>query len=272
MKVLHVIPGVGCEEREPLRSEHRLALKSLTFAIPQAPESWEIEVLSIGSCPEWMNVLPQAFSANPQDNLVLNRGGIRPKLSNFLHGELPTADLVVFSNADIIFAPGFYREIAHKIASGYLAGSVNRRTVMNVSLDDPNAVTSTINAEETFPHPGSDCFFFPGALLPRLDFGGVLLGVPPVGRALLSYLAMAEPSFRVFKEEHITFHIGDARVWQSSPDLRTLARGNFVQWVKLWPRQMRDFGLLAFTRGLRAAGRGSALQALSSVLRGLLLK
>ena len=255
-----------------MRSEHRIALKSLTFAIPNAPESWEIEVLSIGSCPEWLSVLPQAFSANPQDKLVLNREGVRPKLSTFLHGELPIADLVVFSNADIIFAPGFYREIAHKIDCGYLAGSVNRRTVMNVSLDDPNAVTATINAEETLPHPGSDCFFFPGALLPRLDFGGILLGVPPVGRAILSYLAMAEPSFRVFQEEHVTFHIGDARVWQSSRDVRALARGNFVQWVKLWPRQMLDFGLFAFTRGVRAAGRGSVLRTLKSVLRGLLIQ
>lgn len=271
MRVLHIIPGIGCEEREPLRSEHFLALKSLVEAVSEAPASWQIMVSSPGSCPDWEIELP----LHPHTNFVpeLQKGFpnlIRPKLSNYLHKDLPQADLVVFTNADILVSPAFYQRVNEMLAAGHLAGSINRRTVEGVQVTDQDALTATVTAPKTNPHPGSDCFFFSGKLIQSLDFGEIVLGVPPVGRAILSFLAAAEPTCRIFPDEHVTFHIGDEKIWKSSRDLQALARRNTLAWLRLWPGLIEEFGMQRFAASLKVIGRGSLARTFRSVLRGLL--
>jgi hypothetical protein len=63
-------------------------------------------------------------------------------------------------------------------------------------------------------HPGFDCFIFEKKLFNKLILENICIGAKYVGLALYLNLSIHSKKFKEFDEEHVTFHIGNDRVWK----------------------------------------------------------
>ena len=120
-----------------------------------------------------------------------------------------TAPYVIYTNVDIGLQPNFYRAVASFIDQGYDSFVINRRTISDTSpfqLDD-------IYANAGKPHRGWDCFVFPRSWIPDFRLGTLCIGAPLVGLAFLSNLVARSRNFKEFRNERLTFHLGDDKTW-----------------------------------------------------------
>lgn len=123
----------------------------------------------------------------------------------------PDSDFLVYTNVDIGLQPHFYLAVAQIIQSSCRAFIINRRTIP-AAWSDPRDLP-LMWAEMGEPHPGWDCFVFPRSMVPDFRLGAICIGAGWFGRALLTNMACLEPSFRVFTDVHLTFHLGNDRAW-----------------------------------------------------------
>jgi hypothetical protein len=122
------------------------------------------------------------------------------------------ADYLIYTNVDIGLQPHFYSAVHALIRSGFESFVINRRTVPSHYTDVKDL--EAIYAEPGIPHPGWDCFVFPRALYPRFVFHHACVGAGRVGLVLLANLTSFSSQFKEFRDEHLTFHIGDSRSWR----------------------------------------------------------
>jgi hypothetical protein len=136
-----------------------------------------------------------------------------PLLVDILSGarEFREADHVIFSNIDIAPMPYFYLSLAQLLSQGYDAFIVTRRTIHASfgSCDD----LPLMYAEVGTAHPGCDCFVFKRDLLARMHLGRVVVGSEFVALALRANLTALAGRMRIFRDLHLTFHLGDERAW-----------------------------------------------------------
>jgi hypothetical protein len=136
-----------------------------------------------------------------------------PLLADILFGAraFREADFVIFSNIDIAPMPHFYLALAQLGSQGYDAFIVTRRTIHASfrSCDD----LPLMYAEVGTPHPGSDCFIFKRDLLEKMCLGRVVVGSEFVALALRANLTAHARRMRIFRDLHLTFHLGDERAW-----------------------------------------------------------
>ena len=64
-------------------------------------------------------------------------------------------------------------------------------------------------------HPGFDCFIYKRDLYPNFELGNTILGANWIGRVLLANIVAYASKYKIFENEHLTFHIGDDRSWQN---------------------------------------------------------
>ena len=69
----------------------------------------------------------------------------------------------------------------------------------------------TMYAEVGEPHPGHDCFVFKRSLFPKFKLGTACIGAGRFGKVLITNLICHSDKFKVFKDKHLTFHLGDDR-------------------------------------------------------------
>ncbi|MDX1413069.1 MAG: hypothetical protein R3293_02700 [Candidatus Promineifilaceae bacterium] len=121
------------------------------------------------------------------------------------------ADYLIYSNVDIALQPLFYNEVSKFIDDGHDAFVINRRTIPS-RYKHINQIPMMLDESGT-RHRGWDCFVFDRRLYPKFKLFHVCVGATRVGLALLANLQAYAENFRVFKDEHLTFHIGDERNW-----------------------------------------------------------
>ncbi len=129
-----------------------------------------------------------------------------------LHHDSGRADYLIYSNVDIAPQPYFYLTVAACIRQGLDAFIVNRRTIPG-HYDSPSQLP-LMYAEPGDKHPGWDCFVFKRSLYPHFQLGQVLIGSSWFGRAMICNLALLAERFKIFEDLHLTFHIGNRRVWK----------------------------------------------------------
>ncbi len=123
------------------------------------------------------------------------------------------AGYMIYTNVDITPMPYFYDALAQIAGQGYDAFIVNRRTIPS-HYSSPSQLPS-MYAEIGEIHPGCDCFVFKRELYPKFILGNVVIGREFFGLTLRTNLAVFSENFKHFRDLHMTFHIGDDRVWQS---------------------------------------------------------
>ena len=131
--------------------------------------------------------------------------------------EASDAEYLIYTNVDIAVAEHFYVAVAHFVREGYDAFSITRRTVKDhykTIADIP-----LMHADRGKRHPGWDCFVFRRSVYPKYDLDDVFVGVPGIGRALLCNLIRFAGRFGSFRNEFITFHIGNDGYWKK-PEAR----------------------------------------------------
>ena len=124
------------------------------------------------------------------------------------------ADYFIYTNVDIILQPSFYLTVMKYIELGIDALVINRRTIT------PNYTSvrelPLMYSEIGYPHPGFDCFVFRRFIYPYYYLGTACIGVKYIGRILLLNLIAHSQRFQLFKNAHLTFHLGDDRSWNQA--------------------------------------------------------
>jgi hypothetical protein len=124
------------------------------------------------------------------------------------------ADFLIYTNVDIGLQPDFYLTVREFIEHGFDGFVINRRTISN-SYSRPEDLP-LIWAERGDAHRGWDCFVFRREFYQQFILGDICIGAPRIGLALLSNLIAATHRFYEFKEEYLTFHLGDDRSLKDS--------------------------------------------------------
>jgi hypothetical protein len=230
--IAHVVNPVIVPATSDLSVAQPVTFETMRRARDFAHGSVDVELFS-AQYPEDRALVPPYFTLAPDlDRSVLDLpetpGGKKlPLIADILERlfHASEADYLIYTNVDIALAESFYVAVSGFIDRGYDAFSITRRTVSGRfrTIDQIPAMY----LERGRPHPGWDCFVISRALLPQFVLGEVCIGAPGVGQLLLCNCIRYASQFGAFKGEHLTFHIGNDRVW--------LQRR--VQGVSLWNRQ-----------------------------------
>jgi hypothetical protein len=169
--------------------------------------------------PEDAPAAPDGFAHTPHlEASVLDHGTFAhqrklPLIKDILDQlyEASEAKYLIYTNVDISLQPHFYLAVERFITQGYDALVINRRTIPDfyTSLDQ----LPLMYAELGKSHRGWDCFVFRREAYPHYRLGNVCVGAPRIGLALIANLISHAKNFKEFKDQHLTFHIGDDRRW-----------------------------------------------------------
>lgn len=213
-RICHVLNTVGPSAPDSLREVQALTLASIEYALGNLPDSVAVEVRAAHFSEDPIPA-PWIVDAVRLDRSVLDFGVFSvprrlPLLGDVLDAAETDTDLTIFTNIDIAVQPLFYAAITDLHGRGFDAFTVNRRTLHPPARMPGLAGLSTMLG---VAHPGTDCFVFESQLLERIDVGHLCLGAPLVGRILLQNLVLHAEAFREFADLHMTYHLGDDRLW-----------------------------------------------------------
>jgi hypothetical protein len=123
------------------------------------------------------------------------------------------ADYIIYSNVDIAVVPHFYLSLDSIISEGWDAFMITRRTL---SKDYKTASQLwRMYADVGAGHPGNDCFVFRREAYSNYDLGSACVGMQYIAKVLGINLILHAQRFHHFKNLHLTFHIGDDRIWDA---------------------------------------------------------
>jgi hypothetical protein len=149
------------------------------------------------------------------------------------------ADYLIYTNVDIGLQPYFYSSIARFIEQGVDGFVINRRTIPD-RYHDVGQIP-LMYAEVGEPHPGYDCFVFRRDAYPQFKLGTICIGTAGIGRVMLANLVAYSSAFKEFRNEHLTFHIGDACTWRND-ELSDYFQENWNEYLALFQQIEADRG------------------------------
>jgi hypothetical protein len=215
MKFGHIINPVVVNKSSDLFAAQPVTFETLKAARKFAGGRVAVELFS-AQYPEDRVLVPEGFKLTPDLNRsVLDIAEFSSKRKLPLITDILTrlydaseADYFIYTNVDIAVMPYFYMAVNNIIESGYDAFTINRRTISKEHND--NRVMA-MYAEIGEPHPGHDCFIFKKDLFPKFKLGTACIGAGRFGKVLITNLICHSDKFKVFKDKHLTFHLGDDR-------------------------------------------------------------
>jgi hypothetical protein len=219
IRMAHIVNPVLVDEHSDLYIAQPITFESMRRACEYASGQLEVELVS-AQYPEDHPLVPKDFLRTPdllesvQDHGQFQRPRKLPLLRDILTRlyEATDAEYLIYTNVDIGLLPYFYTTVASWVDTGCDAFVINRRTIP-ARYTKPSQLP-LMYAEVGEPHRGWDCFIFRRDAYPRFRLGTVCLGAPRVGLALLANLIAHAERFVEFKEQHLTFHLGNDRGWQ----------------------------------------------------------
>jgi hypothetical protein len=196
----------------------------------------EVEVELIATTyPEDVGIVPDTFTqTKPLERATTGFTKERklPYFKEILDNLYETSDMDYFiqTNSDIGLQPYFYLAIKKLIDDGNDSFCVNKRILSEEfrELRDIPILWSIIGKE----HAGHDCFVFKRELYPKFDIGEICTGTPWSETTLITNLVAYAKNFFVFKHSHLTFHIGDRRLWITK-DLNSFRVHNTNEFAKV---------------------------------------
>jgi len=229
IKFGHIINPVVVNKSSDLFEAQPVTFETLKAAREFAGGRVAVELFS-AQYPEDRVLVPESFKLTPDLNrsvLDIAEFSSRRKLPlitdilNRLY-DASEADYFIYTNVDIAVMPYFYVEVNNIIECGYDAFTINRRTISKGHSMDR---VMTMYAEVGKPHSGHDCFVFKRSLFPKFKLGTACIGAGRFGKVLITNLICHSDKFKVFKDKHLTFHLGDDRNWKV-PDYKGYVNHN----------------------------------------------
>jgi hypothetical protein len=219
MKIAHIINPFTAKETQDLYLAQPVTFKTMETAQAFAKQ-FGIEVeLYAAYYPEDEAIVPDSFIKTPPlERSVLDVAKVQfqvprtfPLLRDILDRlyDATDADYLIYTNVDIALMPYFYSTVVSFIQQGFDGFVITRRTISKDyrGVEDIPLMYSEYGEN----HPGSDCFVFPKSIYREYRLFDVCIGAGGVGKALLYNVVTNAKRFRMFKGQHLTFHLGDDR-------------------------------------------------------------
>ena len=239
IKIAHLINPFKCKEDNPSYLYHAqpITFKSMHNAQLEAHKvGIDIKIYSI-NYPEDDEIIPEYFIKLPH----LKKSTISefPKIAS--NRKLPIiqemfdsilqnsdADYIIFTNSDIGVHKNFYKKIDEFINQDNLKSFIiNRRDDIPKFKDGKRLTEKDLDIiynEKGKIHPGSDCFIMQRKILEKINMNLMFTGYPPWGGTLHYSIKKIDKKIYVYKNEHLTFHIGCDRSWSK--------KGQNALWLK----------------------------------------
>lgn len=142
------------------------------------------------------------------------------------------ADYIIYSNSDIIVHTKFYEFIYTNINKyNYDSMIINRRDnipkfINNIQLNkDYLNLIFELDGER---HIGRDCFIIEKSIFDKIDMKDVFIAHPPWGLVLMKYLDDISTNFKLFRNEYLTFHLGNDNNHKNNNKQEPLTKINYT--------------------------------------------
>lgn len=218
-RIVHVINPAKVGPDSSLYLAQPITFESLRVAQEFASSRGVDVDLCAVNFPEDDAIVPDFFRCRKHlERSVLDLGKFKierklPLIADILDGARSTSSAahIIYTNVDIAVQPHFYISIDEILRRGIDACMITRRTLKK-DYTSP-AQLAEMYADPGEEHPGDDCFIFSRAALEKFDLGEACIGIKFVARILAFNLILHAERFEHFRDLHLTFHIGDDRVW-----------------------------------------------------------
>ena len=131
------------------------------------------------------------------------------------------ADYFVFTNVDIALQKNFYIRLKYIIENKSSSFAINRRDNIPKFINNKRLTHNDLDIlyqQNGEKHPGIDTFIIKREILEKINMGKLFTGYPPWGSVLSFYLKKLDTSYKIFKNEYLTFHIGKDNDWWDKTD------------------------------------------------------
>lgn len=219
MTIAHIINPVKIPSTSDLYIAQPITFESMLRAKKTAEGLVNVELYT-AQFEEDLEIIPIGFNKTTNLNRSILDIGIfniprkLPLLKDILEKlyEECDAEYLIYTNVDIAIVPSFYITIKKLIDSGYDCFTITRR-------DLPNSYKSVeqlplMYKEVGKTHPGHDCFIFKRTLFEKFIHCDACLGMQHVGKYLLFNFFANGQKMHIFRDLHLTFHIGSDRIWR----------------------------------------------------------
>jgi hypothetical protein len=281
-KIAHIINPVLVNKTSDLYLAQPVTFATMSTARDFARDKVAVQLYT-AQYTEDRPIVPPDFRMTPDlERSVLDAGTFRKKrklpfikdILARLFDAAHEADYMIYTNVDIGLMPQFYLVVKEFIEEGYDAFVINRRTIskQHQSIGDIPFMYSELGES----HPGWDCFVFRRDAYPAFVLGDICVGANLIGTVLLFNLLCTAENFMEFKDEHLTFHIGDDMKWKSG-GYSDYAAHNIRQTEKVLAELKTKYGsidgggrysyLFTFIQNLKEdleKGKGDEVQGLSA--------
>jgi Sulfotransferase family len=264
-RIAHIINPVRVAQSSDLYLAQPVTFMSMAIAREMSKATVDVRQYAAHYAEDLEWVPDGFYRTTPLDRSALDLSDFvskrkLPILSDILDRlfEASDADYFVYTNVDIALMPGFYLAVNRMIEEGLDTFVINRRTISNryTSVADLPLMFAEIGE----PHKGYDCFVFRRDAYPGFTLGNVCTGMPWNGRVLLWNLSLSSERFKEFKDLHLTFHIGNDRIWKRE-EYADYASHNRREAIKVLAQLERREGAIDRLDGLgylRPFQKGSA--------------
>jgi len=220
IRITHIINPVKVSPKSDLFVAQPVTFETMRRAKEFAKKDVDVNLLS--TCyEEDTDIIPEYFAQTENlDRSILDFDDFTvkrklPLLRDILDRAVAhdaAADYIIYTNVDIAVMPHFYLFVKQKIEEGHDAFVINRRTISNTyTLETLDSAYGDYGED----HPGFDCFVFKKSAYEEYQLGKICIGTTRIGLVFIANLMMNSDSFHVFKKEHLTFHIGEDRIWEN---------------------------------------------------------
>jgi hypothetical protein len=220
IKISHIVNLAEFPLKSDLYTAQQVTIETMRIARGFSASTVDVTLLS-AQYSEDRKVVPEYFIATRDlDQSVLDVGNFKvkrklPLAKDILDRACETveSDYIIFTNVDIALLPNFYTSVSNLIGSGFDSFVINRRTIpkLYTRVDD----IPLMLAEVGLPHMGYDCFVFKREAYKNFILGLICVGAAHIGKAVWVNQILNSNKFKVFRDLHVTFHIGNDKIWKS---------------------------------------------------------
>lgn len=254
LRLAHIVNPFLAPKSSDLRSAQPITFESMRvardFAWARCHNDIDIELLgTIYRDSDDIDMFPEGFKrVGDLTHSTMNLGEFTiPRKLPFFREILDNlydstdADWFIQTNADIGLQPYFYTAVAKIIEMKFDAFVINKRILpANYTKVDELPLMYT---EIGGAHAGCDCFVYPRMTYPSYRIGEICMGTPWSETTMAISMAFFAKKMGFFRNPHLTFHIGDSRIWldHKYDDYRFHNTNEFGKVLTFFKKQNKKF-------------------------------
>ena len=223
LKIAHIINPVKVPKTSDLHIAQPVTFETMRIAKEVAKNEVEVELYT-AQYVEDKEIIPDFFIQTPNlnhsilDIIDFKKRRKLPFIKDILDRlfQISNADYFIYTNVDISLQKDFYVSVKKIINKGYDAFAINRRILP--TYDEINDL-SFLYLEAGEKHPGVDCFVFKRSSYTNYKLGKAIIGANYFGKILNTNLICFSEKYKLFKNLHLTFHLGNDRSWNIKENL-----------------------------------------------------